>query len=374
MPHDLVMFGEDWDGHPSSTQHLARNLLASRKILWVNSLGLRRPRFTQHDFIRASQKIAALLRKSAPKVQAPLPENLTLVSPRALCWPGSRIVQLINGQSLSRQIEPIRSAKNFSKPILWTSLPTAVPVIGKLNERALVYYCGDDFGALAGVDHGPVLKLEQHLAAKADLILAASPQIAARFSDKKTRVIAHGADVDLFAAPVPRAPDLPKGKPIAGFYGSLSDWIDVERLTQAAKDLPDWDFVFVGPVHTNAASLSALPNVHFLGARSHHLLPGYAQHWNVSMLPFRDNDQIRACNPLKLREYLAAGTPIVSTPFPAMQPFAALISVARDGQPLSEALRIATLDTARNPMRQASVQGATWAARAREVAGLLDQL
>lgn len=373
MPHDLVIFGEDWGGHPSSTQHLARGLLADRKIIWMNSLGLRRPRLTAHDVMRASGKITALLKPPARREAAPLPDGLSVIAPRAISWPGSALVQALNGESLARQIRPVLARRRITRPILWTSLPTALPVLGKLDERAVVYYAGDDFGALAGVDHGPVLKLEAQLAARAGLILAASPQIAARFPDAKTHVIAHGADIDLFSAPAAIAPDLPQGKPIAGFYGSLSDWIDVERLTQAVRDLPDWNFVFIGPIQTEASALQALPNVHFLGPKPHRQLPSYAQHWSVSMLPFRDNEQIRACNPLKLREYLAAGTPILSTPFPAMQPFAHLISVAEPDQPLAVALQAAMHDH-RNGLRKASVQGATWAARAQEVSALLETL
>jgi len=42
---DLIVFGEDWGSHPSSTQHIVSHLAANRRVLWVNSLGLRRPKF-----------------------------------------------------------------------------------------------------------------------------------------------------------------------------------------------------------------------------------------------------------------------------------------------------------------------------------------
>ncbi|MFA0709400.1 glycosyltransferase family 1 protein, partial [Vibrio sp. 10N.222.48.A3] len=61
--------------------------------------------------------------------------------------------------------------------------------------------------------------------------------------------------------------------------------------------------------------------VHYLGPRPHYTLPSYSQHWDVSLLPFVDNEQIRACSPLKLMEYLAAGTPIITTQFPALKPY-----------------------------------------------------
>ncbi|MCV6005488.1 hypothetical protein OFO99_39220, partial [Escherichia coli] len=78
--------------------------------------------------------------------------------------------------------------------ILWLSLPTAVDAIGTVGERAVVYYCGDDFASLVGVDHGPVSRLEAELAARADLILAASPALRAKFPPGKTALVPHGVD------------------------------------------------------------------------------------------------------------------------------------------------------------------------------------
>ena len=33
MTADLVVFGEDWGAHPSSTQHLVRRLIGDRRFL-----------------------------------------------------------------------------------------------------------------------------------------------------------------------------------------------------------------------------------------------------------------------------------------------------------------------------------------------------
>ena len=58
MPtRDLIVFGEDWGGHPSSTQHIVSHLAADRRVLWVNSLGLRRPRLSWRDLSRAGAKL-----------------------------------------------------------------------------------------------------------------------------------------------------------------------------------------------------------------------------------------------------------------------------------------------------------------------------
>ena len=379
MTAGLVVFGEDWGRHPSSTQHLVRRLAQDRAVLWVNSIGMRRPRLTVRDLKRAAGKVLGGPHRRSdaghPKAPAqPVPENLTVVSPIAVPWPGSCVAATVNKVLFARQLLPQISQRGIERPILWTSLPTALPAVGQLGERAVVYYCGDDFGALAGVDHAPVLEMEAALVAKADLILAASETLAARFPRGKTLLVPHGADVALFSTPVPRAPDLPDGRLVAGFYGSLADWVDVELLAFAAHALPGWKFVFIGAIETDVSLLGALSNVTFLGPRAHHELPGYAQHWQASLLPFRDCAQIRACNPLKLREYLAAGREIVSTPFPALAPYRDLISIAGDREAFVGALVACADNPDRAEARRARVRPETWEARAAEVATALEAL
>ena len=68
--HDLIVFGEDWGAHPSSTQHLIRQFLGSRKVIWVNSLGLRTPKLNLEDGRRAMRKLADLARRTLSTVTA----------------------------------------------------------------------------------------------------------------------------------------------------------------------------------------------------------------------------------------------------------------------------------------------------------------
>jgi len=200
-----------------------------------------------------------------------------------------------------------------------------------------------------------------------------SDVLAAKFPSDKTIVVSHGVDYDLFATPAARADDLPTGRKIAGFYGSLPHWVDPALIKQTAATLPDWLFVFVGGGQLFETG-DTPENTLFLGARSHQSLPGYVQHWNVSMLPYRDCEPLRAGNPLKLREYLAAGTPIASVEFPALAPYRHLVSLATDPSQFAGAILAAANDGARNSLRQNSVASNTWEARAAEVEAALAKL
>lgn len=377
MPHDLVMFGEDWGRHPSSTQHLARRLAMEHKTVWVNSLGLRRPRLSARDAARLASKAARLLVRAdaqAPASSVPAHPFRAIVEPRALPWPGSRLAAAFNRYSVGAQVRAAMDAHGMAAPVLWTSLPTALPLLGALGERAVVYYAGDDFAALHGVDHEPVLAMETQLAARASLILAASPQIARRFDPARTVHLPHGVDFDLFASPASPAAGLPSGK-VAGFYGSLNGWIDVEAIAAAAHRLPDWTFVLIGREETDLSALSGHANVRRLPPMPHGDLPAWSQHWTVSILPFRRNRQIAASNPLKLREYLAAGRPVAASwRFPAIDAIDAPVATPRKGESLADAILRAAADAAATRAFAPSLRAESWEARAAFVSQLLEAL
>ena len=395
MEHDLIVFAEDWGGLPSSTQHLIKQLAKSRKVVWINSIGLRQPTFSLRDVKRAWAKLTAAsssteknnaANNATNKTPAPTPSQhgFHVIHPRTIPAPRSGVARYIAKQLLLLQIKPIIKSAQLTNPILWTSLPTAVDFAGQLNETALVYYCGDDFSGLTGVDHHTVVQREQALCEKADLIMASSQILVDKLSSTKTQLLTHGVDYSLFSTPCERAQDLPNdGRPIAGFYGSISAWLDIELLQTTIEKMPNWHFIFIGNIEIDASQikqleqLQAIHNVSFLGPRAHHQLPTYSQHWTASMLPFIDNAQIQACNPLKLKEYLATGRPIISTKFAAIKPYTGLVQIAESSDAMVEALQAAqhlpTLTHFTSAL-QSHVQNKSWASRAQQVSEWLEQL
>ncbi|WFB46562.1 glycosyltransferase [Vibrio coralliilyticus] len=369
---DLIVFGEDFGGLPSSTQHIVSRLAANRKVLWVNSIGLRQPKLNKKDFARAFAKLLGQSKKGYSSKNEQLSTNITVVNLKTIPAPKSSWAREIAKSMLLVQLKPIIEKLGLTKPILWTSLPTAADLCGNLDEAAVVYYCGDDFNSLAGVDHETVSNHERKLAEKAHLILGASEEICKKFDGLKTAHIPHGVDYELFNTSISRARDLPlDGKPIAGFYGSISQWLDYKLIAQVCLDNPHWNFVFIGPLELDHNPLPNFPNVFYLGPKPHRELPRYSQHWDASMLPFLFNDQIQACSPLKLMEYLAAGTPVVTTPFPALAPYRSHVSIANDArqfsQSLNQVLSIENTDTE-------IVRRDSWDARSRVVNQLLESL
>lgn len=378
MKRDLIVFGEDWGRHPSSTQHIIRQLAADRKIIWINSVGMRRPRLSMSDAKRVLEKLRSRShRVSTSRPNVSVPQNMTVIEPNVLPIPGNPIASFISRQIGGRQLNKQIKSAQLNNPAIWISVPTAVDLLPALPDAPVAYYCGDDFGGLDGVDHTPVLKCERKLAEIAQKIFTVSPLLAEKFDRSKVVDLPHGADIEQFSNPALRASDLPLSDKVAGFYGSISAWLDQDLMRAVALAKPEWTFVFIGDIRCDISQLSQLKNIHFLGQRPHDQLPRYVQHWTASMLPFVDNTQIRACNPLKLREYMAAGTPIISTPFPALTPYAPWLNIEPTVEGFASALEYSRIEGANAEHRKArsnAVAGETWAARASDAAAVIDSL
>lgn len=376
--HDMVVFGEDWGRHPSSTQHLVRRLSGERNVLWVNSIGMRRPRFNRKDlhrlFEKASSTFGPRVKPAQRQDKVQVPDNMRVLSPVAVPWPGNPAAALFNRVSLGRQIRREMESDNIKKPLLWCSLPTAEVVCDTLDERSVIYYCGDDFGAWQGVDHKPVLEAEKRLVERADLIIASSEHLVEKFPREKTMLIEHGVDHDVFGTPAPRPHDMPDDRPVAGFFGTIGDRIHVDVIADAATKMPHWYFVMIGPKQTDCSRLEACENVIFLGDRDHSNLAGYVQNWDVSLLPFRQGPDMDASNPLKLREYFAAGTPIASTRFKALKRYEQLVRVAEDESEFPNAIEKALGDKKHNHLRREFVAGESWNAQAAKIESVMATL
>ncbi|MGQ0848842.1 MAG: polysaccharide pyruvyl transferase CsaB [Actinomycetota bacterium] len=105
------------------------------------------------------------------------------------------------------------------------------------------------------------------------------------------------------------------GRPVVGYYGALAEWVDYGLVEHAARSLPDYEFVFIGPDYD--ASMAGkpafdLPNVTWLGVKPYAELPAYLHFFDVATVPFVINEVTHSVSPIKLFEYMAGGRPAVT--------------------------------------------------------------
>jgi glycosyltransferase involved in cell wall biosynthesis len=371
---DLIVFGKQWGGTPSATHHLMSHMPAPNRVLWVNSVALDWPHISLSGAGRAAMTMVTEMAGLAePSLVYPRRKRTTppgpVVRSRYIPMARNASARAINRALVRGRVGDAVRSYGIERPVLWISQPTALDAIGSLGESAVVYYRDDDFGLPASADPVRWLEMEAEAADRADLIVTSSAAFAERYPAGKTSVLPHAVDHDLFSRPARRAPDLPYGR-IAGFIGTLSDALDYDLIAATARLLPDWRFVFVGEIAADVSAIAHLPNVLLLGPKLHHEAPGYAQHWTTGLIPYRAGPRVACCDPLKLREYLAAGRPVVATPFPAVQRFAHLLGIAPTPETFAEAIERTRFDNGA-AARKAAVANDSWDARAAEAATLI---
>ena len=318
---DIVCFSNDWHGDPLSKTHLMRILARDNRVLWVNSLGLRAPTASKADFARLVDKLA----RAAGGLRE-VEKNLHVLSPLAIPAYVSRLARAANGELLRAQLKFAMRRLGFRRPLSWSFLPSAAPVAGRLGEERVIYHCVDEFSAFTGNEKHAILELEERLCRRADLVIASAERLVAakRGWNPATVLVRHGVDHTHFAralAPETKvAPELEHlSRPVLGFFGLIADWVDLKLLRAVADRMPEATLVLVGKAATSLAPLDGARNVLVLGRRPYESLPSLCKGFDVALMPFVVNELTLASNPLKVREYLAAGLPVVSTPIPEVQ-------------------------------------------------------
>ncbi len=316
---DLVCFSNDWDGDPLSKTHLMRILARENRILWVNSLANRRPQATAHDAARIVKKLGDVLRG----LREP-EKNLHVLGPLALPSFGT-VAQRVNRALLRQQVLAAMRWLGFRRPIGWSFLPSAAPVAGHLGEELFVYHCVDEFSAFTGATP-EIAALEADQARRADLVVVSADRLqsAKRALNDNCVVVRHGVDHAHFARALAAETAVPAElarlpRPVVGFFGLVADWVDLSLVRAVADALPGGSVVVLGKVQTSLAPLAGAPNVHLFGRRPYGELPAWCKGFDVALMPFVENELAASSNPLKVREYLAAGLPVVSTPVPEVE-------------------------------------------------------
>ncbi len=375
----IVAFAKDWHEDPTSNHHVLRELAKTRRVLWLNSLATRTPKLS------SGRDLGKIKRKLGEFVQGPqnVENDLWVMSPLVLPLPHSAIARTINRQVLRATIRALRLRLGIKDFQLWTFLPNTADYVGTLGESLSVYYCVDEWSMFSYLDKAQTVAAERKLLDRVDAVFAINHALAdaKRTYHEATFVSPHGVDHALFAralddATVEPADIVSLPHPRIGFYGTLQTWVDFELIAHVARNRPAWQIVLIGQQLADITALRGLPNVHLLGQKRHDELPAYCKGFDVGMIPYRIDERMAFVNPLKLREYLSAGIPVVSTAVPEVMRYASLCEIATTPDDFIAATERALADTtpAARRARSAAMTTETWAARVAEVTRIVDQI
>lgn len=363
----LVVFSDDFGRHPSSMQHLARRLAPRWRIDWVNTIGTRRPTLRAADLARAAGKLREWIGGAgAPAADRdPIPDGVRVVAP--VHWPGF-------GTNLERKANAALIARGLRGVIDRDDPPTAVvataPIPADLAARrpdlAWLYYCVDDLSQWPGLDGPALARLEVEFLRHVRGVLAVSDHLVERMRGfgHDAGLLTHGIDLEHWRSVTRRAFPAEDAAPRALFWGVADRRLDTDVCLAVAERC---ELSLVGPEDDADPRVTAHPNVALEGPLPYADLPRRAADADVLVMPYADLPVTRAMQPLKLKEYLATGLPVVCADLPANRAWADAMDVtsdpARFADLVVERSRAALPDDQRRARERLADEG--WDAKAR---------
>ena len=344
---DIICFAKDWDDDPTSNTHVMQLLSHNNRVVWLNSIAMRTPNLSSsRDMGRIVRRLRAALR-GARQVD----KNLWVLNPLVLPLPHSHVAVALNRLILRITLGCVKWRLGMRKFQLWTFLPSGLEYIGTLGESLAVYYCVDNWLHAKGFDGTRLRAMENRLSGRADLVFATakSLEVLLRAANPETHLARHGVDHVHFAKallPDTRlAPELDGIKrPILGVIAAIDERVDLALLGELAIANPQWSIVVVGRTTVDVSELEKYSNITFIGRKPYDRLPEFCKGFSVGLIPFLVNEYTNHVNPIKLREYLSAGLPVVSTNLPEVRVYKDLCYVTSTHVEFIERVRVAVDD------------------------------
>ncbi|MDZ4814883.1 MAG: glycosyltransferase [Verrucomicrobiota bacterium] len=374
----IIAFSKDYFEDPTSNHHILEGLAKHTTVIWLNSIASRNPNFgNARDVKKIFHKIIKFLRGPV-NVKA----QLWVMTPLVLPFPYSRAAQRINLLILKITLFMVRLRVGiFKEPYqLWSFIPTAAYFVHQLKSPKKVYYCTDDWSQFSFVKKDDIVKIEKLMCASVDLVFATAGSLVdkCRKMNENTYLISHGVNYGHFATavyediPVPLDIKDIRG-PIAGFFGLIEDWIDLDLIRHAAAVNPDVTFVLIGKVLVDVGSFKNVPNVRFLGRKAFSELPAYCRGFSMGLIPFKMNELTKNVNPIKLKEYLSAGLPVISTPLPEVLLYSDQCRIASGSEEFANGVLFykAGISKELRMKLSDSMRGETWEEKVTKILALL---
>lgn len=376
----LCFGGIDWWYHNRAhiDPQLTKRFAGYGKTLYVNSIVMTKLNTGEKGafFKKVLRKLKSIftgLRKTE--------EGFWVYSPFSMPVHHIKWAKLLNDFILFCQFKLVLWCLGIKKPVMLVANPAVVDVALKLKKSALVYQRTDRFEEATGVDIKTIARCDKLLKSKADLTLFVNTKLYEEEAShcRKAIFLDHGVDYGAFADAEQNKikPDDIAGipSPIIGYFGAIySHSVDIALIEKVARLAPQMSFVFIGTVYENYESLFGLKNVWGLGQKDYLQIPNYGKCFDVCILPWTKNRWTEASNPIKIKEYLALGKPLICTPyFSEVERYRDVIYLANNPEEFTECINLALSEN--NPdkitQRRNFVRNDSWESKAQVILNIL---
>jgi glycosyltransferase involved in cell wall biosynthesis len=324
----IICFGdEEWE-FTGTLQRMARTLATKNEFIYVTSLGVRLPRLTRSDLAKMARRARAWTHSRERVVGA-----ARIITPVALPLYHSVRLTRVSAWLVYIQLCRLGVFPPARDTLLWIALPTAAPILDFLGRPAYFYHATDRQSVYPGANRKVMGYFDDQLSRNARFCVAASETLLAelRKHNPHSYCIDHGVDFAHFQWASAETPhvlqDLPR--PIVGYLGGITEWVDQEALLALAANRPQWSIVLVGKDYVDIRRLLKFPNVRWCGPRPYPEVPQYIGAFDVCLLPRKVNEWEIYANPLKLLEYFCSGKPVVCSALPNVTVYGPLVHVYR---------------------------------------------
>jgi len=250
------------------------------------------------------------------------------------------LVRLINKALFALQIWiQIGSLKNYCN-IVWCYWPGGFSLAKSLDLPGKWIFDVDhniiDDANLEASDRGAMEKILMDAAISTKRIVSGSRSMIKWYADRGVdycSYLRNGVDLERFENIQEQPTDIEGlSKPVIGYMGVLSKWIDYKLLTDLAKKRPDWNFVVIGDAYMLSPEFfEKYDNIAYLGSRDPKDIPAYILSFDIGLSLYKQEPWLDG-DSMKIFEYLAAGIPVVSTPFHKNieSDFSGLLKISQD--------------------------------------------
>ena len=331
---DLVFFAlPRHDGDYSSTSYsLAKELSREHRVFYIENPHTYLDYFRMRSNEEIQNRKNALLKGKDIYTKIEDFPNLTIVTPQLVVpinWLSQgqlyNALSKVNDKIVFKTLKKVKedfSLKDFIfinsfNPLFGKSF------IDKIGAKLFIYHTVDDISQAAYLyKHG--LDLENEMVQLADLTITTSKELKKLKSDygKYIYHLPNACEVELFKRAHEDLAKPEEIKDVVGtlvtYTGNIEERVNYKLCLELAQQHKDKTFLYVGPLNSQEPDKNGLlkqENVRFIGARDLTQLPAYLKYSDCAIIPFAYNKQTKSIYPLKINEYLASGTPVVSTRF-----------------------------------------------------------